>query len=152
MSGAGSIKEHFADLTEPRRGEVTHPLLNIVVIAVCAVICGADVCVAIARWAETKKGWLAKFLDMTAGVPSHDRFNAVLAAIKPAEFEKCLLSWITSLHEITAGQVVPIDGKTLRRSSGTVRSMVGGERQVGDSHGQRVGERQSDQPRPGDGR
>ena len=50
------------------------------------------------------------------GIPSHDRFNAILAAIKPAEFEKCLLSWITALHEITAGQVIAIDGKTLRRS------------------------------------
>ena len=48
--------------------------------------------------------------------PSHDRFNAILGAIRPAEFEKCLLSWITSLHEVTAGQVIAIDGKTLRRS------------------------------------
>ena len=116
MSGASSIKEHFADLTDPRRREVTYPLINVVVIAVCAVICGADDFVAIAKWAKTKEGWLAKFLDMSAGVPSHDRFNAILAAIKPAEFEKCLLSWITTLHEITAGQVVAIDGKTLRRS------------------------------------
>ena len=54
-----------------------------------------------------------------AGIPSHDRFNAILAAIKPAEFEKCLLSWITALHEITDGQVVAIDGKTLRRSFDT---------------------------------
>ena len=53
---------------------------------------------------------------MRAGVPSHDRFNAIMAAIKPAEFEKCLLNWITSLHAVTAGQVIAIDGKTLRRS------------------------------------
>jgi hypothetical protein len=92
MSGASLIKEHFADLTDPRRREVTYPLINVVVIAVCAVICGADDFVAIAKWAKTKEGWLAKFLDMSAGVPSHDRFNAILAAIKPAEFEKCLLS------------------------------------------------------------
>ena len=53
---------------------------------------------------------------MESGIPSHDRFNAIFAAIKPAEFEKCLLSWITALHEITDGQVIAIDGKTLRRS------------------------------------
>jgi hypothetical protein len=53
---------------------------------------------------------------LSAGIPSHDRFNAVLAAIKPAEFEKCLLSWITALHEITGGQIVALDGKMLRRS------------------------------------
>ena len=60
-------------------------------------------------------GWRG-FSICEDGIPSHDRFNAILAAIKPAEFEKCLLSWITALHEITDGQVVAIDGKTLRRS------------------------------------
>ena len=85
-------------------------------IAVCAVICGADDFVAIAEFGRQRKKWFAKFLDLRSGIPSHDRFNAVLAAIKPAEFEKCLLSWIMDLHEITSGQVVAIDGKTLRRS------------------------------------
>ena len=93
-----------------------YPLINMVVIAVCAVICGADDFVAIADLGTTKRKWLARFLDLKSGIPSHDRFNAILAAIKPAEFEKCLLSWITALHEITDGQVVAIDGKTLRRS------------------------------------
>lgn len=111
-----SLPEHFAELTDPRRREVTHPLINIVFIAVCAVICGADDFVAIARWGRTKQAWLAKFLDLAAGIPSHDCFNAVLAALKPAEFEKCFLTWITSLHEITKGQIIPIDGKTVRRS------------------------------------
>lgn len=110
------IQEQFAELTDPRRGEPTHPLINIVTIAICAVICGADDFVAIERFGKTKREWLARFLDLTEGIPSHDRFNAVLAALKPAEFEKCLLSWITALHEITDGQVVAIDGKTLRRS------------------------------------
>lgn len=110
------VQDHFADLTDPRRREVTYPLINVVVIAVCAVICGADDFVAIAKFGVTKRAWFARFLDLTSGIPSHDRFNAILAAIKPAEFEKCLLSWITTLHEITAGQVIAIDGKTLRRS------------------------------------
>jgi predicted transposase YbfD/YdcC len=90
--------------------------MNIVTIAICAVICGADDFVAIARFGRTKRKWLSQFLDLRSGIPSHDRFNAVLAAIKPAEFEACLLSWITALHEITAGQIVAIDGKTPRRS------------------------------------
>ncbi len=110
------IADHFAELTDPRRREVVYPLVNVVVIAVCAVICGADDFVAIARFGETKREWLARFLDLKGGIPSHDRFNAILAAIKPAEFEKCLLSWITALHEITDGQVIAIDGKALRRS------------------------------------
>jgi predicted transposase YbfD/YdcC len=90
--------------------------MNVVVIAICAVICGADDFVAIAEFGKKKRNWLEKFLDLKGGIPSHDRFNAIFAAIKPAEFEKCLLSWIAALHEITDGQVVAIDGKTLRRS------------------------------------
>lgn len=113
---SAKIQHHFANLTDPRRRKVTYPLINIVVIAVCAVICGADDFVAIADFGKSKRKWFARFLDLSSGIPSHDRFNAVLAAIKPAEFEQCLLSWITTLHEITDGQVVAIDGKTLRRS------------------------------------
>jgi len=102
------LHDHFAELTDPRRREVTYPLINVVSIAVCAVICGADDFVAIAKFGETKREWLARFLDLKDGIPSHDRFNAIFAAIKPAEFEKCLLSWITTLHEITDGQVIAI--------------------------------------------
>ncbi len=110
------IQDHFDELTDPRTREVTYPLVNIVVIAVCAVICGADDFVAIAKFGRTKRKWFAKFLDLKSGIPSHDRFNAILAALKPAEFEKCLLGWITALHEISGGQIIAIDGKTLRRS------------------------------------
>ena len=110
------IQDHFVELTDPRRRDVIYPLINVVVIAVCAVICGADDFVAIAEYGKMKRKWLARFLDLRSGIPSHDRFNAILAAIKPAEFEKCLLSWIAALHEISEGQVVAIDGKSLRRS------------------------------------
>lgn len=110
------IQDHFASLTDPRRKEVSHPLINIVVIAICAVLCGADDFVAIARFGRAKKEWFAKFLDLSNGIPSHDRFNIVFALIKPAEFEKCLLSLITSLYEISGGQIIAIDGKTLRGS------------------------------------
>ncbi|MBM3126666.1 MAG: ISAs1 family transposase [Chloroflexi bacterium] len=113
---SASIRKHFAELTDPRRREVTYPLINVVVIAICAVICGADDFVAIADFGRAKRKLLEKFLDLRSGIPSHDRFNAIFAAIKPAEFEKCLLSWITALHEVTDGQVIAIDGKTLRRS------------------------------------
>lgn len=113
---SAQIKDHFAGLTDPRRRKVTFPLLNIVTIALCAVIAGADDFVSIAAWGRQKRAWLAKILDLSAGIPSHDRFNAIFKAIKPAEFERCLLGWITSLHELTAGQLVAIDGKALRQS------------------------------------
>lgn len=117
-----AIKEHFSELTDPRRRRPVYPLINVVTIALCAVVCGADDFVAIAKWGRAKREWLAKFLDMSSGIPSHDRFNALFAAIKPAEFEKCLLSWITALHEISDGQIIAIDGKTLRRSFDTASS------------------------------
>jgi predicted transposase YbfD/YdcC len=114
-----AFEEYFADVTDPRRREGTYPLLNILFIAVCAVICGADDFVAIAEFGRSKRKFLEKFLDLSAGIPSHDRFNAIFRALKPAEFEKCLLNWIVALHEVTDGQVVAIDGKTLRRSFDT---------------------------------
>lgn len=110
------LQVHFASLQDPRRRKVTHPFINFIVIAICAVICGADDFVAIADFARVRKPWFARFLDLSKGIPSHDRFNAIFAAIKPAEFERCLLSWITSLHEVTQGQVIAVDGKTLRGS------------------------------------
>jgi predicted transposase YbfD/YdcC len=110
------LQEHFSDLTDPRRRKVVYPLINIVTIAVCAVIAGADDFVSIAEWGRQKRDWLARILDLASGIPSHDRFNAIFAALDPAEFEKCLLSWISSLHEVTSEQVVAIDGKTLRGS------------------------------------
>jgi predicted transposase YbfD/YdcC len=113
---AARIEEHFAELTDPRRREVVYPLINMVTIMLCAVISGADDFVSIAVYGRKKRKWLSQFLDLSQGIPSHDRFNAVLAAIQPAEFEKCLLSWITALHDISGGQIVAIDGKTLRRS------------------------------------
>ena len=118
MSSPRSIRvsDHFAQLSDPRRRKVVYPLVNVVTIAICAVICGADDFVAIAAFGRTKKAWFAKFLDLSAGVPSHDRFNAIFAAIKPAEFTACLASWIAALQDAFPGQVVAIDGKTLRRS------------------------------------
>jgi predicted transposase YbfD/YdcC len=110
------IQDHFAPLTDPRRRKVVYPLINVVTIAVCAVVAGADDFVSIAEYGRKKRTWLSQFLDLGAGIPSHDRFNAILGALRPAEFERCLLSWITALHEVTDGRVVAIDGKSLRRS------------------------------------
>jgi hypothetical protein len=74
---SAGIEEHFAGLSDPRRRKVTYPLINVVTIALCAVICGADDIVSIVAWARMKREWLAKFLDLSSGVPSHDRFNAI---------------------------------------------------------------------------
>ena len=115
-SSRASIQECFSKLTDPRRRKVVYPLVNVVTIAICAVLCGADDFVAIAAFGRKKQQWLSKFLDLSAGIPSHDRFNAILGAIKVDQFQACLLEFITAIHEVTDGQVVAIDGKTLRRS------------------------------------
>jgi len=116
MERSASLVDQLGNVADPRRGESVFPLVNILFMTVCAVIAGADDYVAIAKFARTKKDWFAKFLDMSQGVPSHDRFNAIVNAIKPGEFEPILLAWLTELHKITGGQVIAIDGKTLRRS------------------------------------
>ena len=115
-SASARIQVHFATLPDPRRRKVTHPLINFIVIAICAVICGADDFVAIADFGRKKRRWFRKILDLRAGIPSHDRFNAIFSMLSRAEFERCLLSWIEALHEATEGQVIAIDGKTLRGS------------------------------------
>jgi len=116
MERSTSLVTHLGAITDPRRGESVYPLVNVLFMAICGVIAGADDFVAITKFANTKKEWFAKYLDMSQGVPSHDRFNAILNAIKPEEFEPMLLAWLTELHKLTDGQVIAIDGKTLRRS------------------------------------
>jgi predicted transposase YbfD/YdcC len=117
---AASIAGHFADLEDPRVDRTKqHLLLDIVVIAICAVICGADSWVSVALFGEARLAWLKGFLELPNGIPSHDTFGRVFARLKPQQFEKCFLQWIAAVSDITAGQVVAIDGKTVRRSHDT---------------------------------
>jgi hypothetical protein len=115
-----SVAAHFEELEDPRVARTRrHPLVNVVVIGICAVICGAQHFTEMEEFGKKKKAWLARFLDVTNGIPSHDTFNAVFALLKPEQFERCLLSWIMSLVEVTEGQILAIDGKTLRGSYNT---------------------------------
>ncbi len=113
------IDHHFASLTDPRRGKLTHPLINIVTIALCATIAGADEFVAMAKWAHIHQDWLAQFLDLSNGIPLHDRLNMVFRRLKPAEFERRLLSWLGALHDTSAGRLLAIDDKTAHHSFDT---------------------------------
>ena len=112
-----SIEHHFSDLEDPRidRSKL-HELLDIVVIAICAVICGADTWVEAESYGQAKLKWFQTFLELPNGIPSHDTFGRVFAALDPDQFRTCFLSWITTVSEVTKGQVIAIDGKTLRRS------------------------------------
>jgi predicted transposase YbfD/YdcC len=112
-----SFQAHFAALPDPRTGPATrHALLDVVTIAVCAVVCGADSWVDVELFGTSKEPWLRSFLALPHGVPSHDTFGRVFAALDPAAFEAAFLGWVQALAAATAGQVVAVDGKTLRRS------------------------------------
>jgi predicted transposase YbfD/YdcC len=112
-----SIEHHFADLDDPRidRSKL-HKLLDIVVIAICAIICGADDWVAVEMFGNAKHEWLKEFLELPNGIPSHDTFGRVFGALDPEQFQSSFLNWMSAVSEVTQGQVVALDGKTLRRS------------------------------------
>jgi predicted transposase YbfD/YdcC len=114
---ATTIQEYFAEVTDPRVERTRlHLLLDILVIAICAVICGADTWVEMEAYGNAKETWLRQFLALPNGIPSHDTFGRVFARLKPEELRRCFLRWIQAVSEVTQGEVVAIDGKTLRRS------------------------------------
>jgi hypothetical protein len=102
----GSISEHFGELQDPRTGNAkAHIFLEILIIAICAVICGADGWSDIELFGKNKKDWLKTFLELPKGIPSHDTFGRVFAKIKPEEFQKRFIEWVQAIEKLTAGQV-----------------------------------------------
>jgi predicted transposase YbfD/YdcC len=113
----GSISKHFSNLKDPRIDRTKrHQLLDILVIAICAVICGADNWEEVELFGQAKEGWFKTFLDLPNGIPSHDTFWRVFAKLDPEQFQASFVGWISAVSEVTQGQVIAIDGKTLRRS------------------------------------
>jgi predicted transposase YbfD/YdcC len=116
--GSASFERHFQELPDPRVERTRkHPLINIVFIAVCGVLSGANSIAAIHEFALDRRSWFARYLDLTNGIPSEDTIGRVLARVDPGAFEKCLLSWVQAVQEVTAHRLVSIDGKTLRGSA-----------------------------------
>jgi predicted transposase YbfD/YdcC len=103
-------------MPEPRHHNHLHPLLSILVIALLAVLCGAENWTEVACWGRLRKDWLRTFLDLPSGVPSHDTFSEVFARLDPEAFEACFAAWIASVTSLSKGQLLAIDGKSLRRS------------------------------------
>jgi predicted transposase YbfD/YdcC len=114
---APRIADCFCDLEDPRipRGR-RHRLLDIVTIAVCAVISGAESWVEVAQWGRIKQDWLADWLDLPHGIPAHDTFGRVFARIDPVQFETGFLRWVQLVARAAAPEVIALDGKTIRRS------------------------------------
>ena len=112
-----SLREHFAAVPDPRVDRTKrHQLLDILTIAICAVLCGADSWVDVELFGQAKLTWLRTFLALPHGIPSHDTFGRVFAALDPGQFEQCFLVWVRAVVAHTRGEVVALDGKTLRRS------------------------------------
>lgn len=112
-----SLENCFGDLPDPRvRGRCDHKLLDIIIIAVCGVLCGADSWVGIETVGKAKESWLSEFLELEHGIPSHDTFGYVFAKLNHEEFQRRFVQWVEAVMRVTKGQVVAIDGKTARRS------------------------------------
>jgi predicted transposase YbfD/YdcC len=112
-----AVTDHFAALDDPRLERTKlHPLLSLITCALCAVICGSDSWDDIAEFTEVRFDWLASFLDLPNGPPSHDTFNRVFAALDPAQFHACFTAWMKAVATILPAEVIAVDGKTLRGS------------------------------------
>jgi predicted transposase YbfD/YdcC len=112
-----SVVRHFGGLQDPRGTRCRlHNLCDMIAIALCAVICGAESWEDVAEYGRQKEAWLKTFLRLPNGTPSHDTFNRVFRLLRPKPFQACFSRWMHSLVEATSGRIVALDGKTLRHS------------------------------------
>jgi predicted transposase YbfD/YdcC len=120
---SAGIAAHFSAVKDPRmERRKLHLLTDILVIAICAAICGADGWVAVERFGKAKRSWLRQFLDLPNGIPSHDTFGRLFAALDPNLFREAFISWVAAVSGSCAGEIIAVDGKTLRRSFDTASS------------------------------
>jgi predicted transposase YbfD/YdcC len=111
------IEEHFSKVKDPRKDRTKeHKLIDILVIAICAIICGADGWVDIELYGNSKLHWLKTFLALPHGIPSHDTFGRVFSMIDAQQFQLAFYEWVLAVNEIIQGQIINIDGKCLRGS------------------------------------
>jgi len=112
-----AIEEHFSKVTDPRKDRTKdHKLIDIIAIAICGVICGAEGWVDIENFGKSKELWLRTFLELPNGIPSHDTFGRVFSMIDAQQFQLAFWEWVCAVNELISGQVVNIDGKCLRGS------------------------------------
>jgi hypothetical protein len=111
-----SIKEAFGDLRDQRSRTPEHDLTEILMVALCAILAGAESWTGIELWAKAKLAWLRQRLPLPNGIPSHDTFGRMFTAPDPQQFEACFVRWMRRLCPALEGHVVAIDGKTVRHS------------------------------------
>ena len=93
-----------------------HQLMDIVIIAICAIVSGADHWTEVETFGRARETWLRQFLELPHGIPSHDTFGRVFRHLDPEVFESSFRTWTQALHKRSAGEVIPIDGSTEKRS------------------------------------
>lgn len=112
-----SLEDCFGDLPDPRvEGRCDHKLIDIIIIAICGVLCGADSWVGIETVGKAKESWFRQFLELEHGIPSHDTFGYVFARIDHEAFQTRFIRWVERVFRVTKGQVIAFDGKTSRGS------------------------------------
>ncbi len=112
-----TIEQHFSEIEDPRVDRTKrHLLIDIITITLCAVIGGAETWKDIELYGNCKYKWFKKFLKLPNGIPSHDTFGRVFARLNPEQLQDCFLNWVKSISSLVAGEIVAIDGKTLRHS------------------------------------
>jgi predicted transposase YbfD/YdcC len=110
-----SFVQHFGNIEDPRRqAGLRHQLIEVIFIAICAIIAGADDWVAIERFGQAKKSWFQKFLVLKHGIPSHDTFGDVFSVLDPEQFAEAFIGWMQMIATVSG--VIALDGKTIRRS------------------------------------
>ena len=123
----GSIGSYFESLSDPRHARNRkHRLVDVVVIAVCGMVCGSDGPTAIHRWASNRREWLGQWLALPNGIPSRDCIRRLLMALRPEAFQKCFQEWVahaTQTDDGGAARLIAIDGKTCRRSHDASRQL-----------------------------
>ena len=113
----GGFASHFSRIEDFRvERNKRHLLLDLIIVALCAMLCGADDWVEIAQFGRAKEGWFRRFLSLPNGIASHDTFGRVFARICPKQFQECFTSWVQAACRLLPGEIIQIDGKTLRRS------------------------------------
>ena len=112
-----SLLTHFEALEDPRTSYlIEHPLIDIIALTICAIICGAETWEEIEAYGQSKHDWLKTFLGLPNGIPSHDTISRVFALLEPVQLQECFVSWVKSIAELSLGEIVSIDGKSARHS------------------------------------
>lgn len=121
MNGSADFFSYFSILPDPRIDHTKkYNLVDILFIAICTIICGGETYIDMEEFGKAKEEWLGNFLKLPNGIPSHDTFRRVFSLIDPEAFAECFVAWTAAIHEITKGEVIALDGKTIRHSFDSV--------------------------------